>query len=169
MSDRKLLDPTTYVWFFGGKKWILNLTEGKMKHKTRFKVFILTWSVIRIERVMAFRNWTELCTIWTLKMEASNFFETSVIDYQSTRCHIREHFSVRIEFFFRVECTVRWYTFRNVERSKWCLPWRFVSHILISMISVGLFLTLYAPCIILQYVYKPTRCTVFLWLDFIFH
>ena len=29
-------------------------------------------------------------------------------------------------------------------------------------------LTLYAPCIILQYVYKPTRCTKFLWLDFIF-
>ena len=29
--------------------------------------------------------------------------------------------------------------------------------------------TLYAPCIILQYVYKPTRCTKFLWLDFIFH
>ena len=27
----------------------------------------------------------------------------------------------------------------------------------------------YAPCIILQYVYKPTRCTKFLWLDFIFH
>ena len=24
-------------------------------------------------------------------------------------------------------------------------------------------LTLYAPCIILQYVYKPTRCTKFLW------
>ena len=31
------------------------------------------------------------------------------------------------------------------------------------------FLTLYAPCIILQYVYKPTRCTKFLWLDFIFY
>ena len=30
-------------------------------------------------------------------------------------------------------------------------------------------LTLYAPCVILQYVYKPTRCTEFLWLDFIFH
>ena len=29
-------------------------------------------------------------------------------------------------------------------------------------------LTLYAPCITLQYVYKPTRCTKFLWLDFIF-
>ena len=29
-------------------------------------------------------------------------------------------------------------------------------------------LTLYAPCIILQYVYEPTRCTKFLWLDFIF-
>ena len=26
-------------------------------------------------------------------------------------------------------------------------------------------LTLYAPCIILQYVYKPTRWTKFLWLD----
>ena len=30
------------------------------------------------------------------------------------------------------------------------------------------FLTLYAPCIILQYVYEPTRCTKFLWSDFIF-
>ena len=30
-------------------------------------------------------------------------------------------------------------------------------------------LKLYAPCIILQYVYKPTRCTKFLWLDFIFY
>ena len=30
-------------------------------------------------------------------------------------------------------------------------------------------LTLYAPCIILQYVYKPTSCTKFLWLDFIFN
>ena len=29
-------------------------------------------------------------------------------------------------------------------------------------------LILYAPCIILQYVYKPTRCTKFLWSDFIF-
>ena len=31
------------------------------------------------------------------------------------------------------------------------------------------FLTLYALCINLQYVYRPTRCTKFLWLDFIFH
>ena len=31
------------------------------------------------------------------------------------------------------------------------------------------YLTLYVPRIILQYVYKPTRCTKFLWLDFIFH
>ena len=31
------------------------------------------------------------------------------------------------------------------------------------------FLTLYAPWFILQYVYKPTRCTKFLWLDFIFY
>ena len=30
-------------------------------------------------------------------------------------------------------------------------------------------LKLYAPCIILQYVYKPTRCTKFLWLYFIFY
>ena len=30
-------------------------------------------------------------------------------------------------------------------------------------------LTLYEPCIFLQYVYEPTRCTEFLWLDFIFH
>ena len=30
-------------------------------------------------------------------------------------------------------------------------------------------LTLYAPCIILQYVYEPTRCSKFLWLEFIFH
>ena len=30
-------------------------------------------------------------------------------------------------------------------------------------------LTLYAPRIILQYVYKPTRRTKFLWLDFIFY
>ena len=29
------------------------------------------------------------------------------------------------------------------------------------------FTILYAPCIILQYAYKPTRCTKFLWLDFI--
>ena len=29
-------------------------------------------------------------------------------------------------------------------------------------------MTLYVACIILQYVYKPTRCTEFLWLDFIF-
>ena len=27
----------------------------------------------------------------------------------------------------------------------------------------------YVPCITLQYVYKPTRCTKFLWLVFIFH
>ena len=31
------------------------------------------------------------------------------------------------------------------------------------------FLTLYAPCIILHYVYKPTRCTKFLWIDLIFY
>ena len=31
------------------------------------------------------------------------------------------------------------------------------------------YLTLYVPCIILQYVYEPTRCTKFLWLDFIFY
>ena len=30
-------------------------------------------------------------------------------------------------------------------------------------------LMFYAPCIIPQYVYKPTSCTKFLWLDFIFH
>ena len=30
-------------------------------------------------------------------------------------------------------------------------------------------LTLYAWRIILQYVYKPTRCTQFLWLDFLYH
>ena len=30
-------------------------------------------------------------------------------------------------------------------------------------------LTLYAPCIILPYVYETTRCTKFLWLDFIFY
>ena len=30
------------------------------------------------------------------------------------------------------------------------------------------YLTLYAPCIILQYVYEPTRCTEFVLLDFIF-
>ena len=30
-------------------------------------------------------------------------------------------------------------------------------------------LTLYAPSIILQYVYEPTRCTKFFWLDFIFY
>ena len=29
-------------------------------------------------------------------------------------------------------------------------------------------LILYELCIVLQYVYKPTRCTQFLWLDFIF-
>ena len=27
----------------------------------------------------------------------------------------------------------------------------------------------YVPCIILQYVYEPTRCTNFLWLDFILY
>ena len=30
-------------------------------------------------------------------------------------------------------------------------------------------LTLYAPCIIPQYVYKHRRCTKFLWFDFIFY
>ena len=30
-------------------------------------------------------------------------------------------------------------------------------------------LTLYAPCIILQYAYKPTRCAKFSSLNFIFH
>ena len=30
-------------------------------------------------------------------------------------------------------------------------------------------LTLCAPCITLQYVYEPTRCTKFLWLHFIFY
>ena len=34
--------------------------------------------------------------------------------------------------------------------------------------NVSTSLILYAPCIILQYVYKPTRCTKFMWLDFIF-
>ena len=31
------------------------------------------------------------------------------------------------------------------------------------------YLTLYEPCIILQYVYKLISCTKFLWLDFIFN
>ena len=30
-------------------------------------------------------------------------------------------------------------------------------------------LILYAPCIILQYEYKPTKCTKFLWLRFIYY
>ena len=38
-------------------------------------------------------------------------------------------------------------------------------------VTFSYFLTLYAPCIILKYmyVYEPTRYTNFLWLDFIFH
>ena len=35
--------------------------------------------------------------------------------------------------------------------------------------SISINLMLHAPCIILQYVYKPTRCTKFLQLDFIFY
>ena len=35
--------------------------------------------------------------------------------------------------------------------------------------SLSNFLTLYVPCITPQYVYKPTRCTKLLWLDFIFY
>ena len=35
--------------------------------------------------------------------------------------------------------------------------------------NIFLSLSLYAPCVIPQYVYKPTRCTKFLWLDFIFY
>ena len=37
------------------------------------------------------------------------------------------------------------------------------------IMSVENILKLYVPCIILQFVYKPTRCTKLLWLDFIFH
>ena len=35
--------------------------------------------------------------------------------------------------------------------------------------TINRYLTLYAPFIILQYLYKPTRRTKFLWLDFIFY
>ena len=41
--------------------------------------------------------------------------------------------------------------------------------LLYKLLIYTLILTLYAPCIILQYVYKSTRCTKFSWLDFIFH
>ena len=37
-----------------------------------------------------------------------------------------------------------------------------------SEIQIGN-LTLYSPCIILQYVRETARCTKFLWLDFIFY
>ena len=52
--------------------------------------------------------------------------------------------------------------FCNIEIFYNCFNFRLWSNILID-------LTLYTPCIILQYVYEPTRCTKFLWLDFIFH
>ena len=59
-------------------------------------------------------------------------------------CHMAEHYNTEI-----------WQT-RNAE----FLP----LHLCIPSTN----LTLYTPCIIYN-IYKPTRCTKFLWLDFIFH
>ena len=44
-----------------------------------------------------------------------------------------------------------------------------LSNLSVTDVTSLVFLTLYAPCIILRYVYDPIRCTKFLWLDFIFH
>jgi hypothetical protein len=59
----------------------------------------------------------------------------------------------------------------QVSASALCL-FSFCSHLLGTSIgnfrhNISTNLKLYAPRIILQYVYKPTRCTKFLWVDFI--
>ena len=45
----------------------------------------------------------------------------------------------------------------------------YVGQIRLRTVVVYIYLTLYALYIILQYVYKPTRCAKFLWLEFIFY
>ena len=47
------------------------------------------------------------------------------------------------------------------------LHYRHFSLLFIIAQNINICVILYEPCIILQYVYKPTICTKLLWLDFI--